>query len=379
MIHHAMLILCVVALLFLIYLKKYEPTTENFTYPQDSNGYDNGAIYITNPQPGALTSKSIMQDDPEKWVLDFENRRCKHVTDNKDYIEKNDLLKNYRFLNHPTDDNACYLKMGDTLVDNKCNKFNKLLYNDTFKSTVTSVKTDTINDPYVAETLTDNICKVTFNDSAPIADKTKYVSFMNENDPKVTKMHAELTNIKSINDALSKTLEEKRAIAIDLKNVQIPKKDTEIQTNQAKIEATLGALKDLDNKISERDGVLNGIHKNIYHRDRWSTTKICSDANFGNENNCGSINLSEYDTANIAAHRVKNDKMSSIWVPPQTKVTLYADGGFRGSSKVIEPKNTATSLGNFKNEKWDGTNITINDKVSSLKFEPTRMFTQYYS
>lgn len=171
------------------------PTIEHM-YPFDNEGYLHPESQVV--VEGPLTSKSILEEAPEKYYLNLENQRCKHITNAPDF------WKHYRFLNHPTNEHACYFKLSDTLVGggDSCNSSNALLSSAVHAGTVTSVKPDLVNDAYTAKALKNNACVVQFAPGADTARKNAYASFLDDNDPKVNALHQDIRKLNLANEAL---------------------------------------------------------------------------------------------------------------------------------------------------------------------------------
>jgi hypothetical protein len=275
-------------------------------------------------------------------------------------------------MTHPTEDNTCYIKMNDTLVDGKCSKFNDKLYDATFGDTVSTIQPDKINDPYVANTLTDNVCKISFNDQSSGDSKDKYAIYVDSRDPKVQNLTGSIVKTKATNDALQQQLDERIAEANQLKTVDIPNKEKVISEYDRQIQIKESEMAALNAQISTLQNADNSAASRLYDRDINRRVKICEDTNFGGR--CGILSIGEYTRGVMEAHNVRNDKMSSISVPDDVSVTLYSDDQFRGNTKLINgPANV-----NLNTVNWDNSKNKMNDSVSSLRVKPKPIFSNFY-
>jgi hypothetical protein len=360
-----MLLVCIVALFGLIYVKS--PIKE---------GYED--IYGSKLE-------TILTEPAEKKVLDIEGKRCLHTVTTADSANKIDILNNYRLLNHPTDDNSCYLKMNDTLVANKCSKFNENLYDKEFTGVVDKIQSEKINDPYISETLTDNVCSIKFKPGSSTIDKEKYVKYIDNNDPKVNKLEADIAKSVAINEVLKKTLSDRKATVKKLKDEVIPERDQTIANNNAKIEAKLAPLRTLDDKIKEREIAYKELPQKLYDRDYNSKVYV----NTPYVNNVP-LRIGEYDTEVLEWHSIGNDRSTAVNVPKDVKATVYSAKGYQGYSKTL----TGPTQVNLQSVKYEGTDVPIYDtkrsiwnwmwasahgnNVSSVRVEPNRMYSKYY-
>jgi hypothetical protein len=138
---------------------------------------------------------------PEIDYVEDETRVCKHLADPGD--QQTELTRRYRLLNHPTDSNACYLKMDDVLVDNNCTTTNKNLFDPQYASIVTDISPDIFADSYTSRTLDSKHCKISFaaRSKAPqdIKKRGDYAAYIDNNDPKVRTLATQSEDVKRSN------------------------------------------------------------------------------------------------------------------------------------------------------------------------------------
>ena len=366
---------------------------ETFAYPFDTSDYN---LQSTSKE----MDTSFLTTSAEAAILDLETQKCKHISADKTVGDEYDIIKNYRFLNHPTDESACYFKTTDTLVNGKCSKRNTSLYEDSFADAVENIVLDKITDPYLSKTFPESICKVSFNNGATDTRKQSYAAFIDSNDPKEAKMKQELKTFNVINDGFSSRYEEVKKTIKDLNEVQIPEKDKQIRDIKAQIDAKQSVVQDLDSKISQRDGVLKNIHQSTNNRNLNSSVLACMDANLPNNDRCGAFHIGEFNMDTMQAHRIQNDRMQSLYVPENIKVTLYDNTQLNGQTKTFVGPVRINSLRdvnwensgdkiydtyrgkrewNWRQARWNDEEKPKPNNVSSLKVEPIRMYDKYYS
>jgi hypothetical protein len=365
-----MLVVCVVALLGLICLKT-GILREHFMYPDDTDDYDTGAP-SQEPPEDEKTTHSILKDIPEQEFLNIESRKCKHVLDNPENGQKLDILKNYRLINHPTDDQACYFKMNDTLVDGKCSKYNDKLYDATYEDTVSTISPEKLNDPYIADTLTDNVCKISFKGDSTDKRRESYAFTLDENDPKVRKIHAAIAGVKATNDALVVKYNETKGTIKNLNEVVIPDRNNQIKELDRQMSVKDAERREWEARKKEFNDVDNSVAQAMYNRDTNSAVTVCRDYDV---TNCVNLKMGEFPRGVMEAHGMQNDRMSSIRVPANMNVGLFNDDWYTGKQKII---NSAGDIGHFDRVNWDNTGDKMNDQVTSVKIYPSRMFQRWY-
>lgn len=171
----------------------------------------------------------------EDALYDLENKKCKHLTDHASGI---DVLQRYRFIEHPTDPDACYFKMNDTLVSNQCSATNSNLYDPSFADVVSGVKTELMNDPYSAKTLLNNQCVITFDANATNDRKYQYATFIDSHDPKTEALMGQETTEKSNIDSL---------------NQQIAQLGTQVKSVQDQIANETNVRADLQKQVADNE------------------------------------------------------------------------------------------------------------------------------
>lgn len=164
--------------------------TENFINPLESD-YDPEmyeGIIVPETKDFVL---SPLTENSENTIKNIENKVCRHVVNKDDNKPQIDLVNNYRIFQHPNDENSCYMRLDDTLVDGECSTANQRLFRSDFKDVISEIKPENMRDPYVAKTLKYDLCKIGFKTDKP-ERKIAYASFIDENDPKVAVKQAEM-------------------------------------------------------------------------------------------------------------------------------------------------------------------------------------------
>lgn len=187
----AIIVACIIILLYTN--AQLASTNEMFAYPFDTSDYD-PVPQMTPSNPSSLVLETPLNQNAEDAYLELENRKCKHLIDpynDTSTADQIDILKRYRLLDHPTDPNACYFKMNDTLVEDNCSTLNSYLFDSSYNDVISGIGAEKFNDPYVAKTIVDDQCTIVFNSNASVSRKLDYANFIDNNDPKTRALTAQ--------------------------------------------------------------------------------------------------------------------------------------------------------------------------------------------
>lgn len=315
MIHEVMLLFCAVVLLGIILLKK--KTTEQFIDPlmtdYDPELYEGAVIPEAN---GSILSP--LTDYSETTIKKKENKLCKNVM--KQDGDQIDLINNYRIFQHPKDDNSCYMRLDDTLVGGECSTANQRMFTQDFSDTISDIRVDDMRDPYVANTLRDDLCKISFK-TGDTEKKIAYASFIDDNDPKVI-----------------------------LKTVEMKAK----QEANAKLQNEINTLV---NENNGRDKTVAEQVVNITDASKQKQSKI-------------QLSFDLSDQISDLTEDIQNFNFSSLYSKKKVSGSMTLQ---TSSDYCVEKETQAKEAGGFKTNYLDKHNITCNDNeyISNLRLDAT--------
>jgi hypothetical protein len=323
---------------------------------------------ITKKERFAQRKDALMTTDANRKFLGLEDRSCAYVKQRLPAQDRGayDIVNNYVLVgggsNLPPD--ACYIKSSDTLVDHDCSKTNVNIYQPQHSSVVADVYPKLLADPYVAESLPQEVCVFQFakdknDDTETLKD---FLQNMDDNLPKVK--------------ALRKTIKVQRDRQTVLNSVRHNKENQlkDILDRNATLSKTLrernDAIAKLDQGIRDKKDTIAGLSTKLDAArvkpdviPLYAT--VCAEKDF---KNCVYFPVGVYDFGAMLKQGLANDELSSIKVPPGLSVRLFSEAldadGNGGKYMDIAGRNTSY----IGNEKWmDGTrDPNPNDSISSL-------------
>jgi hypothetical protein len=147
-----------------------------------------------------MSNKSLVTDSvlfskkEDEQIAKYENQRCKWV-DKVGISDDIDIIRNYRFVTHPTKKNTCYFKRDDPSVEGICSKQNENYYNKTFGGVVKNIRSLGFADAISAESIPMSECGITFDKNAHVSDLNKWLIHVDSNHPRFKRVRAEIERI----------------------------------------------------------------------------------------------------------------------------------------------------------------------------------------
>lgn len=200
--------------------------------------------------------QSILIDGIEQKLLTDDNKVCNIITDNKDIIGKNDIIDNYRLLSFPNKTTTtCYLKMNDSLVENKCSKLNPNLYDeDKHKDVVKSIEKTLLSEYYQSKLIDSEVCTIEFTDHSQ--NRVDYVNYLSDKDPKVNNIKSQLNVAKNNNDTLQNNIQDLTQRERSILNEAIPTIAGQIGDTNLAIDKNKEADRTEDEKVRNHENTL---------------------------------------------------------------------------------------------------------------------------
>lgn len=316
---------------------------------------------------------AILDQDEKQDFIDFENMKCKYVYNKLGMVaEKLDVLKNYILVGSHTNENECYIKNSDTLVNNKCSKENTNIYDDKYADLIDDIYPKLVKDSYMSTTIPQNACVIKFTDKTISAGHVKeYIEDLDYKLPKLQKLRNDIKTLqeefenlaKKKNNEESKMTEQTSRIKLNQESID--KLQTDILTLDGEITTKHNTLADLENQLdTKRDKYQSVQNLNV---------KVCHDANFLGK--CVQFPIGKYNRRQMELQGMANDSISSLSIPQGLVAKLYydtLDNNYNPTGTTKFLMIDGRDVPSIGSEKWtDGTSSPKpNDSISSIIVEP---------
>lgn len=318
-------------------------------------------------------SVDIIDDNEKREFVDFENMKCRYVHDRLGQNAQSiDVLNNYILVNNPTGENECYIKSSDTLVQNKCGKENKNLYEEKYAELIDDIYPKLVKDKYMSTTIPQNVCVVKFTDKFVSPQLVReYVEELDYKLPKLQKLRAKISDLQEQNKSLlsKKSGEEARTSNLMSK----------MKINQETLDVLKADIRVLDGEITTKNNTLANLENQLeakrakYQSVQNLNVKICHDSDYRGK--CFNFPIGRYNKRQMELQGMPNDSITSLSVPQGLVAKLYSDELDKNYNPTGDMKFMmidGRDVSYIGNEKWtDGTSLPKpNDAISSIIIEP---------
>lgn len=347
--------------------------TIDFLVPKNNTAEDiNDALNIVDNVDSTMPVKEyVVTDQGKNNFTAYEDKKCSFVANklgNDAY--KFDVIKNHILVNSGREQNECYIKGDNVLIQGNCNRQNQDLYLKKYNGVIDDIYPQLFKDEYVSKTVPQNACVLKFSrGDLSKQDLETYLAFLDNNLPKLKNYREQIVNtMKQV-----KVILNEKVVAQEKIKEQVTMMDTQNKVISENKNVLAGYDKQISDKVKEKENLeAKLLEKESKYKDRAKLyVTVCEHRDYLN---CHKFPIGKYNVRQMSLAGLANDTMSSFKVPEGLSVKFYnetldTNGNIvdEVNSKYIEKKGKYEQPW-ILDEKWnDGTQTpSPQDNVSSI-------------